>query len=748
MSKETRFRICPLCEATCGLCIEIEEGRVLSVRGDAADTFSEGYICPKGVALRGLHEDPDRLRVPLLRENGTWREAAWDEAFSFIDERLGPICERHGRNSVGVYLGNPTVHNLALTMYAPVFLKALGTHNIFSASSVDQLPKQLACGLMFGTGLSVPVPDLDRCRYLLVLGANPLESNGSMMTAPNVGERLRRIQMRGGKVVVVDPRVTKTARMADVHYSIVPGTDAYFLFGVVHTLFAEGLVNPGRLGAYLAGLEVVEELSRAFSPESVAGICGIGAMEIRRMARELAAAEGAAVYGRIGTCTQRFGTLASWLPEVIHAITGNLDRPGGAMFAQPAHGAGNSKGKPGRGHGIRFGRRVSRVRGRPEFFGEFPAACMAEEMDTPGEGQIRALFTIAGNPVLSTPNGARLSRALASLELMVSVDVYLNETTRHAHVILPGPSPLEVSHYDLAFSQLSVRNVARYSPPVLAMTAGMQPEWVTMLRLAGIAGGMGPGPDIETLDEMVARQVIERETGLAESAVHGRDTEELLAALGDLRGPERLLDFMLRTGPYGEGFGVRPEGLRLAVLQAHPHGLDLGPLTPRIPEILRTVSGKIELAPEVLVGDVARLRAAMGETRTAMLLIGRRDLRSNNSWMHNVPQLMTGRPRCTLQVSPEDAGRLGLTNGGRARVRSNAGSVEVVVETTADIRPGVVSLPHGWGHDDAETRLAEAQKQPGVNSNLLADECCLDDLSGNAVLCGIPVEVYPVGAGA
>jgi anaerobic selenocysteine-containing dehydrogenase len=372
---------------------------------------------------------------------------------------------------------------------------------------------------------------------------------------------------------------------------------------------------------------------------------------------------------------------------------------------------------------------------------------MAEEIDTPGAGQIRALFTIAGNPVLSTPNGGRLARALASLELMVSVDVYLNETTRHAHVLLPGPSPLEVGHYDLAFSQLSIRNVARYSPPVLPMPAGMQPEWVTMLRLAGMVGGLGPGPDVEMLDEMVLRQLIERETGLAESLVHGRDPEELLDALGGRRGPERILDFMLRTGPYGEGFGAKPEGLRLEVLEAHPHGVDLGPLQPRIPEVLRTASGKIELAPEALVADVARLRGAMEERRSAMLLIGRRDLRSNNSWMHNVPQLMTGRPRCTLQVSPEDAGRLGLNHGGMARVRSNAGSIEVVVETTADIRPGVVSLPHGWGHDDAATRLREAQRHPGVNSNLLADECCLDELSGNAVLCGIPVEVYPAGHG-
>src|SRR5437870_2017011 len=650
----TSYHVCPLCEATCGLAIHTRGREVVGIRGDEADVFSEGFICPKGYALKELDADPDRLRVPLVRRGGTLEPATWDEAFAEIDRRLGPILRAHGRDAVAVYLGNPSAHSMALGLYAQVLLRALGTRNVYSASTVDQMPKQVSAGLMFGTLLSIPVPDLDRTDYLLILGANPFVSNGSLMTAPDV---------------------------------------------------------PGRLRA------------------------------IRRLARELAGAGRAAVYARIGTCTQEFGTLASWLVDVANVLAGHLDQAGGAMFTKAASGSANTRGTPGRGKGVRFGRRTSRVRQAPEVYGELPAACLAEEIETPGEGQVRALITIAGNPALSTPNGARLERALAALEFMVSLDIYVNETTRRADVILPGLSPLEQSHYDLALRQLAIRNVATYSPPVFDPPADQLPEWETLLRLAALVAGQGPAADTAALDDFVTRQRVEHEVASPASPIHGRDAAEIMAALAPRRGPERLLDLMLRTGPYGDAFGANPDGLGLAALEAKPHGIDLGPLAPRIPEVLRTPSGKIELAPEPLVADVARLRAALERPGSPMVLIGRRDLRSNNSWMHNLGVLVKGNPRCTMHVHGADAERLGLADGGRARVVSRAGAIEVPVEVTEAIMPGVVSIPHGWGHDQPDARLRIATAHAGVNSNRLADERALDPLSGNAVLNGIPVTV-------
>jgi anaerobic selenocysteine-containing dehydrogenase len=738
----TRYRTCPLCEAACGLEIVTAGRTVETIRGDEADVLSHGYICPKGPALKHLDADPDRLRAPLVRRpDGTHARVSWAEAFAEVDRRLSPILREHGRDAIGVYLGNPSVHNLPLALASRVLLKTLATRRVFSASTVDQMPKQVAVGLMFGTGLSVPVPDLDRTDFLVVLGADPLVSNGSLMTAPDVKGRLRGILGRGGRVVVIDPRRSRTAEEASVHHFIRPGTDALFLIALVHTLFAERLVRLGRLAEHTAGVERVEELARAFPPERVAAACGIDAATIRGLARDLAGAKSAAVYGRVGTCTQEFGTLASWLVDVVNVLTGNLDRPGGAMFPRAAAGQANSRGEPGRGRGVRFGRHASRVRGLPEAFGELPCACLAEEIATPGEGRIRALVTVAGNPALSTPNGARLGDALAGLDFMVSVDIYLNETTRHADVILPSLSPLELPHYDLAFTQLAVRNYARYSPPVFAPPTDRPSDWEIMLRLSAIAMGQGPAANLEALDEFVAAQQTGEAASNPHSPVHGRDPNELLAAMAPRTGPERLLDLMLRTGPYGDAFGARPDGLSLATLEANPHGVDLGPLAPRIPEVLRTPSGKIELAPEPIAADVARLAAVLDRTPPPMVLVGRRTLRSNNSWMHNLAPLVTGKPRCTMHLHPDDARRLGLADGDLARVRSRAGTVDVPVEVTDAIMPGVISIPHGWGHGQPGARLDVAAGHAGVNSNLLADEDALDPLSGNAVLNGVPVTV-------
>jgi anaerobic selenocysteine-containing dehydrogenase len=450
------------------------------------------------------------------------------------------------------------------------------------------------------------------------------------------------------------------------------------------------------------------------------------------------------VYGRIGTCTQAFGTMTSWLVDVINVLTGHLDQPGGAMFTRPATGGPHTRGTPGRGKGVRFGRRRSRVRGFPEIYGELPAACLAEEIETPGAGQIRALITIAGNPALSTPNGARLDAALGTLDFMVSLDIFLNETTRHADVILPGLSPLEQSHYDVLLRQLAIRSVATYAPPVFAVPDGQQPEWRTILRLLGVIMGQGPNADVDGLDDFVAGQMVEQTVSAGASPITGRDAQEILDALAPRRGPERLLDLMLRTGPYGDGFGVRPDGLTLAQLEARPHGIDFGALEPRIPEVLRTPSGKIELTPEPLVADVARLRAGLADRPDDMVLIGRRDLRSNNSWMHNAPVLVKGKARCTMHVHPADAARLGLADGGLARVRSRAGSIDVPVEVTDAIRPGVVSIPHGWGHDLPGIQLGVASRHAGVSCNRLVDENDLDPLSGNAVLNGVSVTLEAV----
>jgi anaerobic selenocysteine-containing dehydrogenase len=718
----TGLRTCPLCEATCGLEITLDGDEVVSIRGDREDVLSHGFICPKGYALKELHGDPDRVRTPLIHG----APATWDEAFALIDERLSPMLAAD-RNAVAVYVGNPNAHNLSNLLYDRVLLRALGTQNVYSASTVDQFPKQMASALMFGTGTTVPVPDLDRTEHLLILGANPLASNGSLMTAPDVRGRLRAIRARGGKVVVIDPRRTRTGQEADEHHFIRPGSDAALLFALVHVLFDERLIRL-RLEPVTAGVQTVRELAGPFTPEAVGAVCGIEPGEIRRLARELAAAGRAAVYGRIGTCTQEFGTLASWLVDVLNLLTGNLDREGGAMFPLGAAGHSNALGTPGRGRGARFGRWHSRVRGLPEIFGELPVACLAEEIDTPGPGQVRALITIGGNPVVSTPNSGRLDRALEGLELMVSLDVYVNETTRHADVILPAPSPLRRSHYDLALYLFAVRNVAHYSPPLLPPEPGLPDEWVTLLRLTGVAAGLGPAADLAALDDAVARVAAER-------APSGREVEDVLNQLAPRVGPERLLDLMLRAGPYE---------LTLADLEAAPHGIDLGPLRPRLPEALRTASGRIELAPAALVADVSRLRESLRRRPPALVLIGRRQLRSNNSWMHNLPVLVKGKPRCTLLVNPVDAERCELIDGEPARITSRAGTVVADVEVTDAIMPGVVSLPHGWGHDVPGTGQRVAAEHAGANSNVLADELLVDPVSGNAVLNGIPVELEQV----
>jgi len=751
----TEFRTCPLCEAGCGLEITIDGDRVTRIRGDRDDVFSHGFICPKGSTLKQLHEDPDWLRRPLVRRDGELVPVSWDEAFAEVERLLMPVIERHGRHAVAVYLGNPNAHSLAGLLYLRGMIKGVGTANVFSASTVDQRPKEVSSGLLFGGALTVPVPDIDRTDHLFMLGANPYASNGSLATAPDWPGRIEALLARGGTLVVVDPRRSRTAEVATDHVAILPGTDAFLLMAMLNVLVAEDRIDLGAAEPYLAGVAEVLALAEPFTPEATEPLTGVAADTVRRLARDLAAARTACVYGRIGTTTASFGTATSWLVDVLNVVTGNLDRPGGAMFPKAAAGAANTRGTPRVGRGVKLHRRTSRVRSAPETYGELPVACLAEEIDTPGDGQIRALVTVAGNPVLSTPNSGRLDAALALLDVYIAVDPYVNETTRHADVILPVPTALQKGHYDLALLQVALRNVANYSPPVLPLEPGQPDEWQVLARVALIAQGMGADADPAVVDDLTVGALVQSAVSDGHGPVAGREPDEIIAALGDRRGPERLVDLMVRLGPYGDGFGARPGGLTLDVLLDHPHGIDLGPLEPRLPDVLRTPSGMIELAPELLVAEAGRMRVALGNgngngngqghgSAESFLLIGRRDLRSNNSWMHNVEVLVKGKPRCTLHVHPDDARRLGLEDGETAEVQSRTGKLTVPVEVTDAIRSGVVSIPHGWGHDLDGVELSVARRYAGVNSNLLADEELIDPISGNAILNGIPVDVRPV----
>ncbi|WP_040772723.1 molybdopterin-dependent oxidoreductase [Nocardia pneumoniae] len=716
----TLLRTCPLCEAVCGLELTLDaDDHVTAVRGDRKDPFSKGFLCPKGASFGHLDEDPDRVTEPLIRDraDNSWRTASWDEAFDYIAERFPAIVAEHGNQSAAAYLGNPNAHTVAGALYVPMLLRALSTRNIYSASTADQMPKQVASGLMFGDPLTVPVPDLDRTDYLLMLGANPLESNGSLCTAPDFPGRLKALRRRGGRFVVVDPRVTRTAKLADEHLFIRPGSDAYLLFGIVHTLFAEQLTD---VRVEVTGLDELRAAAAAFDPETVAARTGVPASTIVRLARELAAAPTAAVYARIGTCTAEFGTITQWLVDAVNTLTGNLDSPGGAMFAMAAAG-GIPRTRP-----FRTGRWTSRVRELPETMGELPVATLADEITTPGEGQIRALVTVAGNPVLSAPSGARLDAAFAQLDFMVSVDRYVNETTRHADVILPPPRPTQSPHYDFALLQFAVRNYARYSRPLVPL--GDRPsEPAVLARLAAaLTGRPHDGSDgvdpLTAVDELVIAGLLHK-AGLADRR-------------GELIGEnstEQRIDLMLRLGPYGEWNGGT---LNLQVLLDNPHGIDLGPLRPRLPGVLRTASKQVDLAPRPLLDDVARMRERLDDAAPEIVLIGRRQLRSNNSWMHNIAPLVSGSNRCTLHINPADVARLGL--GDHAVVKSAAGTLTVPLEPTDAIMPGVVSLPHGWGHADSATQTV-ARAHAGVNANVLTDDSVVDVPSGNAVFNGVPV---------
>lgn len=738
----TTYRSCTLCEATCGLEVVTQGARVVRLQGDRDDPFSRGYICPKAYGLKALHDDPDRLRQPQKRTAAGWQTISWQEAFHCAIEGLSAVRSSHGPDAVGTYLGNPSVHSLHALLYGPVLQRALGTKQRYSASSADQLPKMVSSAWMFGGGLTIPVPDIDRTDFLMVLGANPVVSNGSLMTAPNVPQRLKAIRQRGGRIVVFDPRRTETAALADDHFFIRPGTDALLLLSMVHVMFRDGLVKPGAAGPHLSGTETVEKAVTPFAPARVAGACGIDAFAIEKVIRDFCRAPSAVCYGRIGTTCQQFGTVASWAVDVVNALSGNLDRPGGAMFTQPA--ANRAQLRPaGPGSRAKFGRWHSRVQRLPEAFGELPVATLSDEILTEGPGAIRAMVTLAGNPVLSAPHGSALEQALGSLDFMVAVDFYLNETTRFADIVLPPPSPLQRDSYELALYHFGIRNIAKYTPPALPRDPEHPDEWVILLTLAKGLMGMG-SVDINTADAFILREVVTQELVPDRERWLDLDLDEVLGTLGDTPGPARLLDLFLRLGPYGDGFGRVPEGLTLGRLQEHPHGLDLGPLSPRLPEILRTPTGRVELAPEAILDVLADVERACDADSASMVLVGRRHLRSNNSWMHNLLPLVKGPERCILLIHPTDAHRLGLKSGQHVRIGSRVGQLEAPVLVSDEMMPGVVSLPHGWGHTAPGAALQVAAAHPGVNANVLSDNRWVDGITGNAAFNGVPVTLEPL----
>ncbi len=729
-----------MCEACCGLEIATRGDQVVRIRGDMNDPYSQGYICPKGSTLKQLHEDPDRLTSPRIRTEDGWKDVSWDEAFAEIGRRLEPIIEKHGRRSLGTVMGNPNVHNLGGLLYARPVLSAVGSANFFSASTVDQMPKHVSAGLMWGRPDMFPLPDLDRTDYLLILGANPYVSNGSLLTVPGFPGKLDALRERG-KFVVVDPRRTKTAENASEHLTIVPGTDSYWLLALINTLFDEGLVDIGRLQDHVSGVDEVRSMAAHYPADGVAERCGIDAETTRRIARELAAAPTACVYGRMGAHTAEFGTITSWATDVLNVLTGNLDKPGGIMFnCAPTQNM--APAKPG-GRGFKLGRWNGRASGRPEVKGELPAATLAEEITTPGDEAIKALFVLACNPVRSFPNTDRIDDALQQLDLLVVVDPYVTATAQHAHVILPPTSALERSHYDFAFEAAMIRSFAKYSPAVFE-TDGMREEEL-LSRLALAIQGQPVEADPTVVHDQMIDQMIEHEIGRPTSPIHGRAKAGIVDALAQWTWSEQIIDFRLRVGQHGDGFGVNPEGLTLRrLIDEYPSGADFGPLVERFPDAIKTLSGTVELAPQPIVDDMVRLAATFdtpGFANGQMVLIGRRDAKTVNSWMHNLNVLIKGKTACTLLVHPDDATRLGLCHGGNANIASRVGKIVAPVEVTNEVMPGVVSLPHGWGYDEPGIEMNTAKTKPGVNSNALTDDEVLDELSGNCTLNGIPVEV-------
>lgn len=720
---QNHYRNCNLCEAMCGLEIQvIDNKKIQSIKGDAKDPFSKGHICPKAIALQDIHNDPDRLKYPIRRVGNKWEQISWEEAFDEIVEKIKHIQKKYGEDAFATYWGSPNAHNFGSMLFLPLLLKALKTRNSFSATSTDQLPHHLAALSMYGNQMMIPVPDIDRTEFLLIIGGNPLASNGSLMTAPNIAKRLKAIQKRGGKVIVIDPRRTETAKKASRHHFIRPGTDALFLLALIDTIFKEDLCNPGKLAEFTEGFDTIKLLSREFSPENISKHVGISTRNIKELAIQFAQSERAVCYGRFGVCTQEFGGLCLWLINVLNIITGRLDTPGGYMFTKPAFDLPAMLSLL-KGEGS-FNNRQSRVRKLPSYSGDFPCSIIADEMLTEGRGQIKGFITIAGNPVLSIPNGKALEKALENLEFMVAIDFYLNETTKYAHIILPPGSPLERGHYDIIFNTFAVRNTVKYSPPLFEATNNTRHDW-------------------QIMSELTYRLT-------SSNYCSGKIISHFFSLLAKVMTPEKVLNMGLVFGPYGI-FKKPVKGLSLTRLKKHPHGIDLGALEPCLPNRLFTKSKTINLTPETYIKDLERLRKSYfgkkkKDNEFDLLLIGRRQLRSNNSWMHNFTRLVKGKKRCNVFLHPNDAAKLGIKEGEDVKVVSNIGDIFLPAEITDDVMEGVVSMPHGWGHHRKGIRLGIAQQNAGVSLNDIIDHQLVDDLCGTSVLNGVPVKIERISA--
>lgn len=688
-------RQCQLCEAHCGIRVHVSRtDEVLRIEGDPDDVLSHGYICPKATSLKTMHEDPERLRTPMRRTADGFEPISWSEAYAEIGRRIRELRQRHGKDSVGGYFGNPTAHSTA-SLAAESLKKVLGSRHVYSASSVDQFPQYVSSMLMFGDHTLLPVADVDRTDFLLVIGANPAVSNGSLSTMPDARGRLKAIRARGGSVVVVDPRRTETARLATEHVSIRPGGDPHLLLAMLHVIFTERL---DRSPTWVDGLADVRRLAAQHPPETAAERCGVPAETIVRLAREFAGASSAVAYGRLGVCHHATGSVTHWLINVLNAVTGNLDRPGGSMFCSPPVDLGRllrTLWGPSKRDEFR-----SRGAGLPSLAGEMSVAAMADEITRPGPGQLRGLVVVAGNPVVSGPDSARLGEALDRLELLVCLDFYVSETARHADFILPPVSHLERSELDLVFPAFSVRNNVRYSPRVFEPPPDAREDWDIVMALIAEVPRAG-----------AVRRVLRAVTARLRAS-HATAALVFLGPRGAWRRPVR--------------------GLTAGRVKRAPGGLDLGPLEPRLPGILRTEDRRVHLAPAELLEVAADLTAPAPVSEFDLQLIGRRHLRSNNSWLNRVPAMAKGERRCTVLVHPLDADSRGIEDGQTVAVRSRVGRIELPAQLSDEMRPGVVSIPHGWGGQDG-----------GANANVLTDGALVDTLSGNVALNATWVVVEP-----
>ncbi len=707
------YRVCNLCEAMCGLEIEHDDQKVIAVKGDKKDPFSKGSLCPKGALIHKVHEDPDRLKTPLLKkEDGSWEEISWKKAFDIVGEKINAIREEHGDDAVALYLGNPTVHNFGMMLFSGELRRSLRTKNFFSPTTMDQLPHHFIGYHMFGHAFNMPIPDVDRTDFFIMFGANPIASNGSIMSGCGPVEKIKAIQQRGGKVVLFDPRATETSRVVDEHHFIKPSKDVYFLFGMLHLIQKNNWIQIDRLGSHISGLEKLKGIADEFTPEKVEKITGVPTATLLRLTKEYVLNDRAVLYGRMGMSTQEYGGLCHWLTSVLNILTNHFDREGGAMFPKPAVDVKRQKGwhkSDGRWH--------SRVRKLPEFDGELPVSVMAEEMTTAGEGQIRGLITFAGNPALATPNAKRLNEALPKLDFMVSIDIFMNETTKHADIILPPPSHLEIDHYDLIFNHFAVSNNAKFSERLFEPKAGQQYDW------------------------QIAKALVARF-----SKVNNYKSPIPFRYLN----PRQLLNISLMIGPYGSLSSPSKwfKGLNLKKLIASIHGINFGAMQPRIPEVLNTPDGKIQIAPANFLEEVNGVKGQLNEAikqrpANEFQLIGRRHLRSNNSWLHNVEELIRGKNRCTAMMNTADAKALGFENEEMVNVKSDTGVIEIPIEITDAIMSGVVSIPHGFGHRQKGTRLSVASRghHAGVSVNDITDHNRIDKLTGNAAFSGQKIMV-------